>query len=302
MKTPTLGVRLAVLAAVISGFSIFVNSYGVRAVPDATLYTTLKNAVPGVLLAVPLFALASRRAELARLSRRDVGWLLALAVIGGSVPYVLFFQGLRMTTATTGSLLNHAQFLVVAALAVPFLRERVSGLAWAGLALLAAGSVAGTDTGALRWNAGAALVVASTVLFGAGVVLARRLLARLSPELVMSAKMSAGAVMLAIYAMATGHLSRVATMTATQWEIVLGTGLILVAFTVATTYSLRFAPALTVTAIGMASAPITLGLQAGAGTAPRLDAAAAWGIVMLVAGAVLFVVAARRRHPEPEPA
>ena len=302
MKTPTLGVRLAVLAAVISGFSIFVNSYGVRAVPDATLYTTLKNAVPGLLLAVPLFALSSRRAELARLSRRDVGWLLALAVIGGSVPYVLFFQGLRMTTPTTGSLLNHAQFLVVAALAVPFLRERVSGLAWAGLALLAAGSVAGTNVGALRWNAGAALVLASTVLFGAGVVLARRLLARLSPELVMSAKMSAGAVMLAIYAMATGHLSRVATMTATQWEIVLGTGLILVAFTVATTYALRFAPALTVTAIGMASAPITLGLQAGAGTAPRLDADAAWGIVMLVAGAVLFVVAARRRHPEPEPA
>lgn len=298
MRSSTLGVRLAVLAAVISGASIFVNSYGVRAIPDATLYTTLKNAVPGVLLVVPLFALASRRAELARLSRPDAAWLLALAVVGGSVPYVLFFQGLRLTTASTGSLLNHAQFLVVAALAVPFLRERVSGLAWAGLALLAAGSVAGTDAAALRWNAGAALVLASTVMFGAGVVLARRLLFRLSPELVMSAKMSAGAAMLAVYALATGHLSALSTLTAAQWEIVLGTGLILLAFTVATTYALRLAPALTVTAIGMASAPITLALQLAGGGGPSLNGGAASSLVMIVAGAALFMLARRRRRLE----
>jgi hypothetical protein len=175
-------------------------------------------------------------------------------------------------------------------------------VAWAGLALLAAGSLAGTDVGALRWNTGAALVLASTVMFGAGVVLARRLLFRLSPELVMSAKMSAGAAMLAVYALATSHLARVTTMTAAQWGIVLGTGLILLAFTVATTYALRYAPALTVAAIGMASAPITFAMQIGAGSAPSLNAAAVCGIVMLVTGAALFMLAVRRRDPEPAPA
>lgn len=302
MRSSTLGVRLAVLAAFISGVSIFVNGYGVRAIPDPTLYTTLKNAVPGVLLLLPLLALSSRRAELARLSRTDAGWLLALAVVGGSVPYVLFFQGLRLTTPTTGSLLNHAQFLVVAALAVPVLRERISGVAWAGLALLAAGSVAGTDAAALRWNTGAALILASTVMFGAGVVLARHLLFRVSPELVMSAKMSAGAVMLALYALATGHLATIATLTAAQWGIVLGTGLFLLAFTLATTYALRLAPALTVTAIGMASAPITLALQLGAGAAPVVTGGAASSLVMIAAGAALFVLGRQRREPQPAPA
>ena len=302
MKTSPLGIRLAVLAAAISGFSIYVNSLAVRAIPNATLYTTLKNAVPGVLLAVAVVAMSRRRSELAHLSRSDAAWLIVLAIVGGSVPYVLFFRGLQMTTAATGSLLNHAQFLVVAALAVPLLRERVSGAAWIGLGLLAAGSVAGTDLAALRWNAGAALVLLSTVMFGAGVVMARHLLRRLSPELVMSAKMSAGAVVLALYASATGDLAAAAALTASQWMIVVGTGIILLAFTAATTYALRHAAALTVTAIGMASAPITLALQLAAGGALHLAGWAAVDVVLLVAGAAVFILCAGRSGLERAPA
>ena len=40
MRTSPVGYRLALLAAVISGFSIYVNSYAVRVLPDATLFTT----------------------------------------------------------------------------------------------------------------------------------------------------------------------------------------------------------------------------------------------------------------------
>ncbi len=299
MRSSPAGFRLAVLAAAISGAAIYVNSYGVRALPDATLYTTLKNSVAGVLLALPVLLIARRRAELARLSRRDVGWLLLLAVVGGSVPYVLFFTGLAMTTATTGALLNHAQFVVVALLAVPLLRERLGILAWIGLALLAAGSVVGVDVAALRLNAGAALVLASTVLFAAGVVLARHLLASVSAELVMSAKMGAGAVMLVAYAALSGHLAHAGSLTATQWAIVAGTGLILLAFTVTTTFALRAAPAIAVTAIGMASPPVTFALQLAAGQGPRLTAAAAWSMVLVVAGAAAFLVGRRMRASRP---
>ena len=299
MKTSAIGYRLALAAAVISGFSIYVNSFAVRAIPDATLFTTLKNTVTGLVLLVPVLAMASRRAELARLSRRDVAWLASLAVLGGSVPYVLFFTGLQMTTAGTGSLLNHAQFLVVAALAVPFLREKLNGFAWAGLALLAAGSLAGTNLGALRLNEGALLVLVSTAMFGAGVVIARHVLARVSPEVVMAAKMSAGAAMLLAWSGMTGRLAGALALTATQWEVAIGTGLILLAFTAATTYALRFAPALAVAAIGMASPPITLALQLTSG-APQITTGAAAGMVLVVLGAAMFLVA--RRAPAPQAA
>jgi drug/metabolite transporter (DMT)-like permease len=301
MRTSSIGYGLALVAAAISGFSIYVSSFAVRAIPDATLYTTLKNSVTGLLLLLPVFLLAKRRAELARISRRDAAWLVGLAIVGGSVPYVLFFTGLQMTTATTGSLLNHAQFIVVAVLAVPLLRERVTGIAWAGLGLLAAGSIVGSDLHALRLNQGAALVLVSTVLFGAGVVLTRRLLARLSPELVMSAKMSAGAALLIAYAAWSGHLAQVGSLSVSQWGIALATGLVLLAFTAATTYALRYAPALAVTAIGMSSPLITLGLQLAAGGSPHLSVSALWSMVLIVGGAAVFL-GARRIEPAPEPA
>lgn len=298
MRTSPVGYRLALVAAVISGFSIYVNSYAVRVLPDATLFTTLKNTVTGVILLIPVALLARRRRELAHLRRRDALWLLLLAIIGGSVPYVLFFVGLQMTTATTGSLLNHAQFVVVAALAVPLLRERMTRFAWVGLGLLAAGSLLGVDVRVLRFSEGAVLVLASTVLFGAGVVLARHLLSRVSPEVVMSAKMSAGAVLLIAYAALSGHLVHLVSLSTTQWLVAVGTGLILVAFTVSTTLALRYAPALAVTAIGMASPPITLALQLAAGAAPRLQAGSALSLLLVVAGACAFLLGRRQYVPK----
>ena len=299
MRTSAIGYRLALLAAVISGFSIYVNSFAVRMVPDATLYTTLKNGVAGLMLLVPVVVLARRRTEVMHLSRRDAAWLAALAIVGGSVPYVLFFTGLQMTTAATGSLLNHSQFVVVALIALPLLRERITGIAWAGLALLAAGTVVGTDVSALRLNEGALLVLASTVLFGVGVVMSRHLLARISPEVVMSAKMSAGAFVLIAYAAAAGHLHGLGSLDATQWAVALGTGLVLVGFTVATTYALRYAPALAVTAIGMAAPLVTIALQLAAGPTPHVTAAAAGSLTLVAAGAIAFLAA---RRPALEPA
>jgi hypothetical protein len=126
--------------------------------------------------------------------------------------------------------------------------------------------------------------------------MARHLLARLSPELVMSARMSAGALMLIAYASLSGHLATVGSLSAAQWGVAVGTGLILLAFTVTTTYALRYAPAISVTAIGMASPPITLALQLAAGSAIHFAGGLAWSMVLVVAGALLFMVSRRHRQ------
>jgi hypothetical protein len=52
------GIGLAFMAAAISGVAVFINGYGVRAVPDATVYTTAKNLVAAVVL-VALAAVAA---------------------------------------------------------------------------------------------------------------------------------------------------------------------------------------------------------------------------------------------------
>ena len=119
---PALGYLLAVLAAAVSGISVYVNSLGVSTFSDPVLYTALKDGVVGAVLLLPLVAVAAWRAEYARLDRRTWFWLIALALTGGSVPFALFFSGLKLTTAATGALLNHFQFVLVAIFAVVFLR------------------------------------------------------------------------------------------------------------------------------------------------------------------------------------
>ena len=44
------GIKLAFLTAMISGFSIFANKYGVGLVGPALLYTTLKNTLVAVVI------------------------------------------------------------------------------------------------------------------------------------------------------------------------------------------------------------------------------------------------------------
>jgi drug/metabolite transporter (DMT)-like permease len=215
-------------------------------------------------------------------------------LVGGSVPYVLFFEGLRQTTPATGAVLNHLQFAVVALLAVPLLRERVTPAMWLGLAALLAGALAGTDVGALRWNGGAARVAASTVLFGAGFVLARHLLRDLSTSTVMAAKMTAGSAALVAYCAATGRLGAVAHLSGAEWGFVLVTGAILLLFTAATLIALRHVQVTAVAAIGMAAPAVTLALQGAAGKAAGLAPVAAWGLALTVAAALLVLAAGMR--------
>lgn len=292
MKTnPRLGYGMAAVAATISGISIYVNSLGVGSViKDATLYTTLKNSVVGLIVLLPLAFLAGQRAEFARLNRRQWAWLGALAVIGGSVPYVLFFEGLRLTTAVTGSVLNHLQFAIVALLALMFLRERVSAPIWAALVALLAASFIGVNLNAFRWGSGALMILASTVLFAAGFVIAKYLLRDISTQAVMTAKMALGSAVLIGYAGISGHLAAVSHLTAFQWQWVLLTGIILFAFTATILVAIKHAPVTSVLAIGTASPLITLALQAGGGHAPRLAGAPAASLAITVTGALLILV------------
>lgn len=257
---PRLGYFYAACNAVVSGFAIYINSLGVKLFTDSTLYTTLKNVVVGVALLLPLLFFARARTELGRLTARQWGLLVLLAGVGGSVSYALFFRGLQMSTAVTSSLLNHTQFLLVAVLAVVLLGERVGIVMWLALLVLLVGTSLGLRVDQVRWDEGALLVGLSTVLFAAGFVLAKYLLRELSTLTVMAAKMTLGSIFLVAYVAATGHLGAVLHLSALQWGFVIGTGLILLAFTVTAFLALRHAPATVATAIPAASPLITTAL------------------------------------------
>lgn len=294
---PRIGYLFAVLNAIISGFAIYINSLGVKMFSDSTLYTSLKNGVVGVALLIPFLLFARQRSELRRLNGRQWGWLLLLAVIGGSVPYALFFRGLQLTTPVTSSLINHAQFLIVAMLALFFLSERLGPLVWGALAVLLVGVSLGANLGAVHWNEGALLVALSTIFFAAGFVLAKYLLANISTTTVMAAKMTLGSIFLFIYVGLTGHLGAVTQLSATQWLYALATGLILLAFTVTAFIALRHATATAATAIPAAAPIITTALVALSAGRIKLSLVDGVGLgLMLVAAAAIIFFGLRREQ------
>jgi drug/metabolite transporter (DMT)-like permease len=260
-RSPRLGYVFAGMAAAISGVSIYINSLGVRAFADPVLYTALKDGVVGLALLVPLAFSPGWRAEYGRLERKTWVWMVALALSGGSVPFALFYSGLQQTTAATGALINHFQFVLVALFAVSFLKERIRPAMWAGFAVLLLGTSLGTNLHAVDWNQGAWLVAASTVLFAIDFVIAKHLLRGLATLTVMTARMTIGTAMLFAYVIALGRLAPVSQLDRTQWGFVLVTGLFLLLFTATTFTAIRHASVSAVLAIGTAAPIITTLLQ-----------------------------------------
>jgi drug/metabolite transporter (DMT)-like permease len=284
---------------VISGVSVYVNSLGVKTFSDPVLYTALKDGVVGVVLLFPLIVSGGWRAEYRKLSPRTWAWMIALALTGGSIPFALFFSGLQLTTAATGAVLNHFQFVLVAIFAVVFLKERIRPALWAGFVVLFLGTMLGTNLGALKWNEGALLVLASTVLFAIDFVIAKHLLRGLSTLMVMTARMSLGTAMLFVYLAWIGHLGLVTHLRTAQVQFVLVTGLILLAFVVCTFTAIRHASVSAVLAIGAASPIITTLLQVGSTGRIELAPADALGLAVLVVSVVAILVVGIRQDSTP---
>ena len=292
------GLALALAAAVISGFSVYINSYGVRAFSHAyggaTVYTTEKNLVAAVVLTA-ILVIASRRAPKEGFTRpgRPAQWagLAAVAVIGGSVPFVLFFEGLARATSANAAFIQKTLVIWVALLAVPLLRERLTWWHIAAIAGLIWGQAElGGGLHGIGFGPGEAMILAATLLWAVETIVARRLLAGLSMLTVATARMGGGVVILIGYMLATTRWATLAAAGWNQWSWVLATGLILAAY-VGTWYSaLARAGAIDVTALLVPGAIITALLQSGTkALAPQWP-----GLVLIAVGAALVWLAARK--------
>lgn len=297
--TRAIGIRLAFLTAAISGVAIWVNGKAVVNFSSPTVYTTLKNLVAAVALGALLIGATrahSREGFTPPTTTAQRLGLLAVGLIGGALPFVLFFEGLTRAGSTDAAFVHKTLILWVALLAVPLLGERLDlrhvaaiGLVLWGQAELGGGIGVGADTGVL-------LLTAATGCWAVEVIVAKRLLAELSPLTVATARMGIGAVLLVIWTVATTGADLFA-LDAGQAGWLLLTGALLTGY-VATWYgALSRAPAVDVTAVLVLGALITAALAAvvdGAALGPLLP-----GLVLVTLGVALLVGPWERRTPAP---
>ncbi|GAA1898236.1 DMT family transporter [Actinomadura bangladeshensis] len=295
------GIAFAGGTAVVSGVAIFLNARGVRAAGDAAVYTTAKNLVAAAILALAVAPAAMSRLRSMRrgdrtppLTRNVVAGMLAIAVIGGSVPFVLFFEGLARESSGHAAFLQKTLVVWVAVLALPLLGER-SGIVQAGaIALLITGqAVADGGLSGFRFGTGELLILAATLLWSAEVIVARRLLPQVPPLVLGAGRLSLGATVLLLWILASGRWSALAGLDRSGWWWAAVTGMVLAVYVAGWFTALSLAPAVDVTAVLSLGALVTAALSA-ADTGALPSAAEAGGLAILLAGTALLVAAAVR--------
>jgi drug/metabolite transporter (DMT)-like permease len=287
------GVLLAFGTAAISGLAIYLNSFGVKLVSDAAVYTTAKNSVAAIILVALALALGAGREARALDIRNRLG-LVAIAIIGGSIPFVLFFSGLAIATAPTAAFIQKTMFIWVALMAVPFLGERLGLIQVAALGTLLAGQALIAPPTGMGWGAGETMIAAATILWSIEIVIAKRLLTGISPQLLGASRMGLGLVILVGYLALSGKLGGLGTIGGEAWMWILITGGLLAGYVATWFGALRLAPASTVTSVLVVAAVVTGLLTAlNKGTAP--DPRVIAGYLLVIAGTALvaFLTALR---------
>jgi drug/metabolite transporter (DMT)-like permease len=312
------GALVAGATAVVSGVSVFVNSYGVHAVTSPAVYTTAKNVVASGILALAAFVgfrararargtAASNFVDVASTSadgadcdapaRAQWGRWLGLAyvgVFGGGLAFVLFFNGLAQSEPASAAFWRDTMVLWVALIAVPVLRERIRWWNVLAVVMLFVGEVTMTGgVGQLGAHRGEFYVLGATVIWALEVVVAKRLLRELAPATLALVRMGVGALALVAYLGITGALPALFSLDGVQLRWALVTGVLLALYVATWMTALARARALDVTSVLVGSVLVTWTLQVVAGTTS--PAPASLGLVLIALGVGLVVRAGLSR-------
>lgn len=293
------GIGLAFVTACISGVAIFVNGYAVKHMPGPGPYTAAKNLVAALCIGAVLVVATARHSSegwTPPRTRRERLALLVVGVFGGGVAFLLFFEGLSRASSTSAAFIQKTLVVWVAILAVAFLRERLGWPHLVAVATLVAGqALLIGDLRSIGFSSAEWMIFAATLLWAVEVVVAKRLLASLSPLTVGLARMSIGVVVLLGWLAVTGDLTTLVHLTGSQWGWVLLTGVILTGYVVTWFSALARAPAVDVTAVLVFGAIVTAALDgAFRGVPIRGDLV---GLVLIGVGTAAVAVWAPRREP-----
>ena len=290
------GIMLAFGAAIVSGISIYVNKFGVAQIRNPFIYTTVKNSIVVIGLLAAVGLLASWKELRGLTPTRWLAWI-SLGVIGGGVPFLLFFQGLTTASAASAALVQKSLFLWVALLALPLLKERLSAWQVLGLAVLAVGQfLLQPLTHWGGWGTGETLILIATLLWAVETILAKKVLGWMSSQTAALGRMGIGALVMWIFLSFTGRAGIAFTMNGTQWLWIVVTAVFLMGYVWIWYSALKWAPATLVTSVLTIGAIVTILLSASFDrqTATALQIVA---IALLLLGAALFAFPLRmRRH------
>lgn len=255
-KTVKTGIFLAICTAFISGFSIFYNKIAVVSGIDPLIFNIIKNGGVAVFISCLLIG-PKYFSEINKLSRKSWFKLIIIGIIGGSIPFVLFFQGLALTSAVNANLIHKTLFILVAFMALPLLSEKLNRIQIFGYLTVFASSLFLGGFNGFSFGKGETLILIATLLWALENIIAKITLKEVNSILVSWGRMFFGTIVLLIIALIQGKLNLFQNLNSSQILPISGSILFLTGYVLTWYSALKKAPATLVTSILVVATPIT---------------------------------------------
>jgi drug/metabolite transporter (DMT)-like permease len=272
-------------AALISGFSVFVNSFGVKSF-DSSVFTFSKNILVSLFL-LSIIIFFKQFDELKKLSSKHWKQLITIGLVGGSVPFLLFFKGLQLTAGTTSAFIHKTLFIYASIFALIFLKEKLNIGFIIGAALLLVGSYLMLLPD-FDFSIGHFMILFATVFWAAENIISKHALKELSGTVVAFGRMFFGSFFIFLFLMFTGKLDILVSMSFEQYLWIFLTSVFLLLFLFNYYNGLKRVKVSAATAILAIGAPITTALSWIFSSA-SVSLTQAFGMLMIVFG-IIFVV------------
>lgn len=302
MNRYKLAIALALLTAVFSGVNNFITKIAVTAVKDPVVFTTLKNAIVAAFL-IGIIIVWKKRSELASLTPKQKKLLILIGIIGGSIPFILYFTGLKQTSALNASLIHKTLFVWVAIMAVPILKEKLTWLQFAAMGLLFGGTIAVGGFQGLKLNGGELMILAATLFWAVENIIAKIVLRDVSAILLAGARMILGSIILFAVVLFQNKAQMMTGLSLAHWSWTLLTSTLLLGYVISWYTALKYAPATVVASLLVPATLITNILTAifVTHTMPNMQILSTG---LLVAGSALLVYATKKhwRKQQEQPA
>ncbi len=248
------GLILVLTTAVISGFSIWINKLGVDGF-NPYLFTGVKNFIVSVFLTIILFSSREYK-KLLKIRKKEWSKLIIIGILGGFIPFLLFFSGLKISNSINAGFIHKTMFIPVGLMSMVFLKQKISRkqLILIGGLFLTAFLFFKNN---LLFNFGDLLILSATILWSMEVILSKHLLKELSGSIVSWARMSFGSLFLLTYLFSNNLLTNIFGWGFNQWIWIILTSILLLGYVLTFYNGLKHVKAVEATSILLLSSVIT---------------------------------------------
>lgn len=233
------GILFALITSIVSGISIFYSKISVTKI-DPLVLTTARNLYVGIIfLLIVIFT--KKMSEFKKINRKNLLQLILIGLIGGGIPFYLFFSGLQLIGAQTGNIIHKSLFIWVTILGMIFLREKLNPLYVISYIFVIVGIFFFAPF-KFTFGRGEIFIFSATLLWAAENIIAKKVLKNVSSDLLGLFRMGIGSMVLLGFTLLSGKERVLLSLNQTQLTTIVIGATILVFYVFFWYRALKYAP------------------------------------------------------------